>query len=237
MANSIDINWQIETTSEYVRLFWPGEREVISSAVLNGGLGKALGALNLKVDKDATANEAPEETLQKYITHKQWCNNSNSSNNNNYIGMMTAASLNSLRRHKALLNEGWVEVIVTCGLGNARRVGDKADWQETLTQAPPAGTINLWVIHSNYFTKIALVEMLSLVTEAKCAALQELGIKSPISGEVITGTGTDAIAIINGEKNNLTSLKYCGKHTLAGEVIGRLVVAAVKDAAQWDANA
>lgn len=225
------INWQVEVGSEYIRLFWPHKREVISSAVLNGGLVDALGAINLKVDKDATTHESPGETLRKFITRKQW------SNGSDYIGMMTAASLNSLRRYKAKLNTGWVEVIVTCGLGNARRVGDKADWQDAVTSAPPAGTINLWVILSNYFSQTALFEMLSLVTEAKCAALQELNIKSPISKGIITGTGTDAIAIVNGEKSNASPVLYCGKHTLAGEVIGNLVIDAVKDTALWDANA
>ena len=57
--------------------------------------------------------------------------------------------------------------------------------------------------------------------------LQELDIRSPISGELATGTGTDAIAVICGEQGE--RIDYCGKHTRLGEVLARLVIEALSD--------
>ena len=63
------------------------------------------------------------------------------------------------------------------------------------------------------------------VTEAKAAALQNLDIRSPVSNEPATGTGTDCIAIAADPKAE--KMQYCGKHVLFGETLARLVIEAV----------
>jgi adenosylcobinamide amidohydrolase len=94
------------------------------------------------------------------------------------------------------------------------------------------GTINIIVLVSAALTRPALVESVMLATEAKAAALQALGIKSPISNDTATGTGTDAIAIASGQ--GPIEIPYCGKHVIFGEVLGRLVNEAVTASVSWE---
>ena len=71
----------------------------------------------------------------------------------------------------------------------------------------------------------AMIEAVMTVTEARAAALQNLDIKSPVSNETATGTGTDCIAIASDPKSQ--KLQYCGKHVLFGETLARLVIKAL----------
>ena len=68
-----------------------------------------------------------------------------------------------------------------------------------------------------------------MATEAKTAALQELMIGSKFSNGLATGTGTDQIIVISDPQGKFL-VNDCGKHTKPGEVVGRLVKNAVKEA-------
>jgi adenosylcobinamide amidohydrolase len=70
-----------------------------------------------------------------------------------------------------------------------------------------------------------MVEAVITTTEAKTAALQNLGIKSPVSDNLATGTGTDAVAIVSGHGS--IKISYCGKHVVFGEILAKLVIEAV----------
>jgi len=118
-----------------------------------------------------------------------------------------------------------ITVLVTTGISNARRAGDKADIQELSGTIDEVGTINLILIFSAQLTDTAMVEAMMIATEGKAAALQNAKILSPLSGLLATGTGTDAIAVVCG--NGSQKIKFCGKHVLLGEWIGRLVITAV----------
>ena len=73
----------------------------------------------------------------------------------------------------------------------------------------------------------ALVESVMLAAEAKTVAMRELGVKSPASGEIATGTGTDAIAVANGAGPK--RIHYCGKHVLFGEMLASAVIEAITE--------
>ena len=70
-----------------------------------------------------------------------------------------------------------------------------------------------------------------IVTEAKAAVLRESGIRSPVSNKIATGTGTDAIAVVSG--HGPETVRYCGKHVLFGEILGRLVTDALTASVKW----
>ena len=70
-----------------------------------------------------------------------------------------------------------------------------------------------------------MIEAVITATEAKTAALQNLGIKSPASGTPATGTGTDAIAVACGHGS--IKVQYCGKHVIFGEILAKLVIEAL----------
>ena len=139
--------------------------------------------------------------------------------------MMTAASIGSFRIAKKKEQGVDIAVLVTSGLSNLRRAGDHAEYRIMGASSQEIGTINIIVLTSAMLTQSALVEALMIATEAKAAALQALEVKSAISPGIATGTGTDAIAIVNGQGK--PTIKYCGKHVLFGEILAKLVIEAV----------
>ncbi len=210
-------------TQNYIHAEFSIPHQVISSAVLNGGIVQAKHIINLKVPKHLTSSESPEITLSKYCTEANWKGIT--------VGMMTAASMNSFRMAKETVQDIDLIVLVTSGLSNARRVGDSAEYRRMTTQPKEIGTINIIVITSAILTESAMVEALMIVTEAKSAALQEAGIMSPISNKIATGTGTDSAAIVSGHGPEKVS--YCGKHVLFGEILGRMVINTVASSIDW----
>ena len=106
--------------------------------------------------------------------------------------------------------------------GVALRVGDRASVNSTR-----AGTVNLIVVVNRSLTGAAMVEAVQIAAEARVLAVLEAGIKSVRSGAPATGTGTDCIAIaapLRATLRGMRAERYCGKHTLLGELIGRAVL-------------
>lgn len=144
----------------------------------------------------------------------------------------TAADMARAARRYDRRAEPGLLVLCTAGASNACRAGDPASCEERdgafrpLRGAPRrAGTINLIIFIGRELTASALVEAAITATEAKAAALQDLGVLSAVSGLPATGTGTDQIAI--GSRLGGRPFTSAGKHTRLGERIGRCVRAAV----------
>jgi len=197
---------------------------VISSAVLNGGIVQADHIVNVRVPKRCASPEAPEKTLARYCADAGW--------GGALVGMMTAASMQSLQTAEKSEQGIDIMVLVTSGLSNPRCAGDRAECRKMVIPTEETGTINIIVITSAILTGSALVEALMIATEAKSSALQDAGIRSPVSGRIATGTGTDAIAVVSGHGPEI--VRYCGKHVLFGEILGRMVTATVASSIAWD---
>ncbi len=217
MAININSFTTLQHNDDHVQLAFSSPQRVLSSAILNGGFVIADHIVNRKVPKNGNFCEAPDKSLSNYSSAQGW--------RGNIVGMMTAASMDSLRVEQVNVEGVDITVLVTTGINNARRAGDKADVQELLAITEEVGTINLILVFSAKLTDTAMLEAAMVATEAKAAALQNAGILSPISHQVATGTGTDAIAIVSGDGSQ--EIEFCGKHVLLGEWIGRLVIAAV----------
>ena len=67
-----------------------------------------------------------------------------------------------------------------------------------------------------------MAEAIQIATEARVLAVQQAGILSKRSRKPATGTGTDCIVVA--APIGRPAHRYCGKHTLAGELIGRAVL-------------
>ncbi|PLY11159.1 MAG: hypothetical protein C0626_00905 [Arcobacter sp.] len=199
------------THPDYLVLIPPTNCRVLSSAVLNGGLCDVGSFLNLKVDKEISMPLlAPEETLSNKATELALPQPT--------TAMMTAASMKSLG-HSIENSQGLsVECWVTSGLSNVRRVGDIADEKSS------PGTINIWLYVNQPLSDAAMAEALIMLTESKVTAVHDAGILSPISNLLASGTGTDSHAVFSPYGNR--AFDYCGKHTLLGELIGRVVIKA-----------
>jgi adenosylcobinamide amidohydrolase len=214
----------LEHAQNHIHVAFHTPHLVISSAVLNGGIVQASHLVNLRVQQHGSSLEAPERTLAKYCADAGW--------SGTIVGMMTAASMDSFRIARETVQGIDMVILVTSGLSNPRRVGDHADYREMMTESKEIGTINIIAMTSAILTEAAMVEALTIVTEAKSAALQEAGVKSPVSNKMATGTGTDSIAVVSG--HGPETVRYCGKHVLFGEMLGRLATNAVKSSIAWD---
>ncbi len=222
----------LEQTSDHIHLAFDQPWRVLSSAVLNGGFCQVNHFLNMRVPKCCPiALEDPAKTLARYCCDRGWGEPA--------VGMMTAASMKSLRVvHEEIAGES-LAVLVTTGLDNARRAGDPAEFSALASVPNKVGTINMAVLSSAYLTDAAMVEMVAVVTEAKAAALQELNVRSPLSGKLATGTGTDSIALFSNTKiseesgQNGQLVKFAGKHTLMGERVAQMVIRAVRSSISY----
>ncbi len=115
--------------------------------------------------------------------------------------------------------------LTTVGLSNGERVGSRR------TETPHAGTINTLVHVSVPLTDGGMIEALSIVAQARTAAvIDSWRIER---GTAITGTGTDCIVVAapcRGEP-----VACAGLHTAVGEAIGAAVYSATRSGAeQWD---
>lgn len=224
MVKAVTQHATVEQTAQHIHVDFSMPHAVLSSAALNGGIIHADHLVNVKVPKHGTFTSPPDVTLSKYCADAGWSGTT--------VGMMTAASMESFRMMH--VSEQGVEIVVmaTAGLSNARRVGDPAEHRIMTEQAEHVGTINIIVLTSAVLTGAASVEAVLMVTEAKTAALQDAGIRSPVSQRIATGTGTDAVAVVSGHGPEV--IGYCGKHVVFGEILGRLVTNTVRSSIAWE---
>jgi adenosylcobinamide amidohydrolase len=141
------------------------------------------------------------------------------------IGLMTSAdiTLHSWQTGRDSAME--VTAVVTAGLANGESV------QPSPYAAPPAGwhagTINI-LLHANVpLTGGAMIEAVSIVTEARTAALVDLEL-SLVDGRRLTGTGTDCILVA--APRGAHALHHAGLHTALGRLIGETTYRAVTEA-------
>ena len=81
-------------------------------------------------------------------------------------------------------------------------------------------------------TAAAMVNAVITATEAKAAALQDLGIVDPLHNAAATGTTTDAIVIAVSQSDRYgVRHAYAGSATTIGSAIGKAVYDTVYEAA------
>jgi len=153
-------------------------------------------------------------------------------------GLGTAADMNTLCLAEASHRDLSVVALATGGVEtNAARAGDPASYYEydgifekRGDLGPDAhGTINVIVLINTPVVDGSLVRAVMTATEGKTAALQELSVPSRQSDGLATGTGTDQIAVA-APVSGVAPLTSAGHHSVLGEMIGRTVHDAVKQA-------
>lgn len=129
------------------------------------------------------------------------------------VGLLTSRDVTAHVHARAEVEGIGAEAVVTAGLSNAESVGRRRDWSRV---ARDWGTINIAVRVDVALTPPAMVEALSIATEARTAAVLATGLWMP-EGPA-TGTGTDCIALASPVDG--TALPHAGLHTATGEAIG-----------------
>lgn len=136
----------------------------------------------------------------------------------NSVGLLTGASLNRYADIQKTAGNLSVRSIGTIGMSNALRVGDP------IGRLEPVGTINLLCAVSVPLTEEAFLEAISLVVEARTAAILAFDISSSNTGLPVTGTGTDCVVVTAPAVSDIPPLEFVGKHTLLGSLIGQAVL-------------
>ncbi|BBB92173.1 MAG TPA: adenosylcobinamide amidohydrolase [Methylomusa anaerophila] len=201
-------------------------RTVLGTSVINGGYREDLKAIFNHDMKDAVMN------ADSYPEYMQGVARNLGLDPDRVSGMGTGASMDNVAIQSASYQTLTVTAIATGGVEeNGGRVGDPAEYfnpgQKTRLHKP--GTINIMLVIDADIPPGTLARALVTCTEAKTAALQELMAGSKYSSGLATGSGTDQTIIIANPGSPLY-LEDAGKHSKLGELIGRTVKQAVKEA-------
>lgn len=196
----LDLNWlTVEFTKPYSCLSW---------AVCGGGHRMARHVLWHQVrNEDLPQNIDPGIFLKTKLQERGFPK---------AVAMLTSADLSHYQDVVRTQNEVNVRCLATVGMSNALRIGDPS------TQMVLAGTINLLCAISVPLAKSSMTEALSLVVEARTAAVLEAGIPSIRTALPATGTGTDCV-VLAAPQPNQEMRTYMGKHTVLGSLIGEAV--------------
>lgn len=140
------------------------------------------------------------------------------------IGLMTSGELEP-QRETVVKGGVRAECLMTLGLSNAERVGQRFT---ALALPQRTGTINMLCHVSIPLSDAALIEAISLATQARTVAILDFGYERVRGAGAITGTGTDCIVI--GCPIGTTPELFAGMHTLVGEILGAAVLGATRRA-------
>jgi adenosylcobinamide amidohydrolase len=134
------------------------------------------------------------------------------------VHLMTSRDVDMHEIEEATSGNITASCLATVGLSNASRIGDEPGAMFA------AGTVNVLAHVDRPLTQGAMIEALSVITEARTTAIIDLGIS--LRGRIVTGTGTDCIVVAAPEDDNGEC--YAGLHTDIGSALGRAVYRAVK---------
>ncbi|WP_434131958.1 adenosylcobinamide amidohydrolase [Sporomusa sphaeroides] len=208
-----------------------GPRKVASTAIVNGGYREDLTAV-FNNDVNPGAGMACTMRAPTYQEHMRIITEEIGLDPLTTAGMGTAASMENVAIKTECYENLTVTAIVTGGVEvNGGRVGDPADYFQPLAKSmvEKPGTINIILVIDADLPPGMLNRAMVTCTEAKTAALQELMAGSNYSTGLATGSGTDQTIVIANPVSPLY-LESAGKHSKLGELIGRTVLPAVKEA-------
>lgn len=141
------------------------------------------------------------------------------------IGLMTSRNVQYHHQTTHRCEHTQAHCLLTLGLSNAERVGTRRHALEN-----QIGTINLLCHVDTPLSDAAMLETLSVATQARTAALLAHPYIPPPLSQPITGTGTDCIVITC--PMGAPESPYAGTHTAVGEAVGRCVYEATSIATQ-----
>lgn len=185
---------------------------VLSSAVVGGGYCRAQDIINMHVKKNYDCGD-PASDLRAVACRLGI--------NEPFIGLMTAVNLDKARSTMLQQNETMVGAIITAGISNATCAG------VTLPFLYMPCTINIMAFLNVELSHAAMVNAAITITEAKCATLSELGVRTT-EGHPATGTSTDTVTIASTCKGPIHA--YAGPVTVPGWLLARAVRQALTEA-------
>ena len=195
--------------------------DVLSSCFLNGGLTETSTIVIIQVHPEY--HEDPIKDAKKVLDELKLPSDT--------VCFMTAAEVYRVFTDERVNHNGYdCLALVTAGLSNQVVAGEEiTDWDkrkvlskkrhERIAELFPPGTINIIGVVSEPMTDSAKVNSFIAMTEAKTAAMHDLGYRE-------TGTTSDAIAIVCPKNGEIQ--KYAGTGFGFGLSLAKAVRSAVR---------
>jgi len=200
------LSWRLFVSEEHALVAAIGPIRLASCAPIGGGVRDAPGIVNVGVPNDFAPCDLGELARRRLVDA--------------HLPPECAVMFTAARIENAVLSQrGDVVCAITAGLSNAASIG----------HTPPCdtlGTINIIVLIDGVLTDACLINAVLSATEAKCAAVMDLGVL--VEGEKATGTTTDCVAV--GSTQRGSHHQYAGSGTVLGHTIGGLVRKGVRRA-------
>ncbi|MNN32648.1 Adenosylcobinamide amidohydrolase [compost metagenome] len=191
----------------------------IGSAVFGGGMVRLQRMVNVYVDRFYSC-EDPVRDMGTLL--EQWGYPSAET-----AGLLTAVQLRHVSVQEERNDEFALMCCATAGVSNGARAGVE---RTTFPASWTPGTINIMLVIDGEMTPAAMVNAVITATEAKAAALSDLGVLDAENGLVATGTTTDAVVLgVTQRAEWALEHSYAGTATDLGGAVGRLVYAAVRE--------
>lgn len=194
----------VEQDSEAIVLRSAQPLQVLSSAVVGGGLTQTQAIINRHVNKNYVCDD-PIQDLHDFAAERGI---------EQFVGLLTAVWMHQARSITLRNADITVCSIITAGVSNAAAAG------LTQPQSFHAGTINMIVLVDGQLGAAAMVNAIKTITEAKTAILMQRGITTS-DGYPATGTSTDSVVLACTGRGD--ELIYGGPVTKVGYLIGRCV--------------
>jgi len=195
----------------------------VSSAIYNGGFKQVRAMLNVQVT-DEYSDQQLHENPQQFIRNSA----KKLSLGENFVGMATAAAVDKFALVSKKTDDLAVSVIATAVDPEGNTCSHAETAGETIEVQEMVGTINIMVVIDGNPTESCLVSTVLTATEAKAAAMWELDIRSRYSGDVATGTITDAVIVAKTSRG--APIDYGGPASKLGQLVGYCARKAVKEA-------
>lgn len=198
-----------------------GRRKILSWAVHRSGTRTAKRVAWLQVNNaDLPAGFDPGDFLHARMRERGL---------DDAIGLMTSAPLRH-HHHASVHRDGvWATCLMTFGLSNAERIGTRRSSRIfDDAKVPAVGTINALCHVSTPLSAAAMLEAMSIASQARTAAILSQPHEVLLGAGPVTGTGTDCIVMacpVDGAEQ-----PYAGMHTAVGEALGAAVFQVTENA-------
>lgn len=226
MPTDAETPFELELRPPWLVASFASDQRVLSWASHRPGYQVARRVAWLQVrDADLPLGVVPEELLRQRLAAAKLAD---------AVGLMTSSELADHRFAQARAADVAASCVLTLGLTNAERVGARRVPEPIDADSRPTlGTINLLIHLSQPLTDAALVEAISIATEARTTAI--IGADHRLETGVVTGTGTDCIVVACARGPG--PRPHAGLHTAVGEALGAAVLEVTSAAARdWRAR-
>lgn len=197
-----------------------GPSRMLSWALVGGGVRVADGVVWLQVRNEELGPEDDPEAIA--VARLDALGRPGA------VGLMTSSDVERFEVAEAEEQGVHAMAVVTAGLSNAVRVGNRP-------AAARLGTINLLCAVSVPLSDAAALEAMSIAAEARTVAVLEATRPCTQGQGIASGTGTDCIVIASPLGG--AGHRFAGKHTALGSVVGASVLAATQAAVRaWAAH-